>query len=258
MRLYSGSSKQFIDDSIQNQIAEKLRLAFFDYFRFYPSPAEINSWRNSLRSISQIFQYANLLDHGVILEYQLPLTSKRLDCLICGRDEKKSDNAVIVELKQWDKCKESDGENELLTWLGGAEREVLHPSVQVGQYHMYLADTHTAFYEEPNPISLNACTYLHNYNYYSDDVIFADKFKSVLTQYPLFTADDVDKLKGYLLRNLSHGEGLDILQKVEKSKYRPSKKLMDHVGNIIKGKSEYILLDEQLIVYDKLRKKEFS
>jgi DNA replication protein DnaC len=27
---------------------------------------------------------------------------------------------------------------------------------------------------------------------------------------------------------------------------------MDHVGNIIKGKSEYILLDEQLVVYDKV------
>jgi hypothetical protein len=27
---------------------------------------------------------------------------------------------------------------------------------------------------------------------------------------------------------------------------------MDHVGNIIKGKSEYVLLDEQQIVYDKV------
>ena len=78
MRLYSGTSQQFIQDTIQNQIAEKLRLSFFNYFRCYPSPGEINSWRNSLRSMSHIFQYSNLLDHGVILEYQLPLTSKRL------------------------------------------------------------------------------------------------------------------------------------------------------------------------------------
>ena len=42
------------------------------------------------------------------------------------------------------------------------------------------------------------------------------------------------------------------LKKIEDSKYRPSKKLMDHVGNVIKGKSEYILLDEQLIIYDKV------
>ncbi len=250
MRLYSGSSQQFIEDAIQNQIAEKLRIAFFDYFRFYPSPGEVNSWRNSLRAISQIFQYANLIDHGIILEYQLPLTSKRLDCLICGKNKMEEDRAVIIELKQWDKCEEAFGENEVLTWIGGAKREVLHPSVQVGQYQMYLQDTNTAFSEGSNPVALDACTYLHNYNYYSEDVIFSKKFEKILDKYPLFTADDVNKLKDYLLDKLAMGAGLDVLTKIEESRYRPSKKLMDHVGNIIKGRPEYILLDEQLIVYD--------
>ncbi len=250
MRLYSGSSGQFIQDTIQNQIAEKLKSAFFNYFRYYPSPAEINSWRNSLRSISQVFQYAELLDHGVILEYQLPLTSRRLDCLICGKDDRKKDNAVIIELKQWEKCEESDKDNEVLTWVGGAKREVLHPSVQVRQYQMYLQDTHTAFNDDIEPIGLEACTYLHNYNYYAEDVIFANKFSEVLKDCPLFTADNVDDLKKYLYGRLMKGDGLRILKQIEESRYRPSKKLMDHVGNIIKGKSEYILLDEQLIVYD--------
>jgi hypothetical protein len=35
---------------------------------------------------------------------------------------------------------------------------------------------------------------------------------------------------------------------VEQSKYRPSKKLLDHVAKLIKGKPEYVLLDEQLVV----------
>lgn len=252
MRLYSGSSRQFVDDTVHNQIAEKLKNAFFDYFRYNPSPSEINSWKNSLRSISQIFDYANLFDHGVLLEYQLPLTSKRLDCMICGKDDQKIENAVIIELKQWDKCEETDGDNEVLTWVGGAKREVLHPSVQVGQYKMYLEDTHTAFNSETEPITLAACTYLHNYNYYSQDIIFSTKFNQALEKCPLFTADDVDKLKDYLVRKLVSGDGLSVLKKVEESKYRPSKKLMDHVGNIIKNKSEYVLLDEQLIVYDKV------
>jgi hypothetical protein len=158
MRLYSGTSQNFIKDAIHNQIAEKLKNAFFNYYRYNPSPAEINSWRNSLRSVSQVFQYANLTDHGVLLEYQLPLTSRRLDCMICGRDQYKNDSAIIIELKQWDKCEEANGENEVLTWVGGGKREVLHPSVQVGQYQMYLEDTHTAFYEN-DPVQLRACTY---------------------------------------------------------------------------------------------------
>ena len=137
-----------------------------------------------------------------------------------------------------------------MTWIGGAEREVLHPSVQVGQYQMYLEDTHTAFNADSNPVLLNSCTYLHNYNYYSEDVIFSGKFQKALDKYPLFTADDVDKLKDHLVDKLMDGKGIDVLKRVEESEYRPSKKLMDHVGNMIKGKSEYILLDEQLIVYD--------
>ncbi|HVB12984.1 MAG TPA: DUF2075 domain-containing protein [Nitrososphaerales archaeon] len=251
MRLFAGTSKQFIEDTVQNQIAEKLYLAFFNYFRFYPSPSEKNSWRNSLRAIAQVFQHANLVDQGVILEYQLPLTSKRLDCLICGRDSDTKDNAVIIELKQWDKCQEAPGENEVMTWVGG-NREVLHPSVQVGQYQMYLEDTHTAFHEGANPIALNACTYLHNYSYYPGDVLFAEKFEQALEKWPLFAADDVKKLEGYLIPKLRHGSGIDVLKRIEESKYRPSKKLMEHVDGVIRGKKEYILLDEQQVVYDKV------
>ncbi|HUI86487.1 MAG TPA: DUF2075 domain-containing protein [Nitrososphaerales archaeon] len=252
MRLYSGTSQQFVEDTFQNQIAEKLRLAFFDQYRYQPSPGEINSWRNSLRAISQVFQYGNLLDHGVILEYQLPLTSKRLDCLICGRDGAMADNAVIIELKQWEKCREAEGENEVTTWVGGASRELLHPSVQVEGYKSYLESTHTAFHEGEHPIVLNACAYLHNYNYYSTDVLFSHKFDGPRSRCPVFTADDVPKLKDHLVNRLEKGEGIEVLNRIESSKYRPSKKLMDHVKNMIHGIPEYILLDEQLVVYDKI------
>jgi uncharacterized protein len=251
MRLYSGSSSQFIQDTVLNQIAEKLKNSFFLHFRYNPSPNEINSWRNSLRAIAQVFEYSGLTNNGILLEYQLPMSSKRLDCLICGKDDKDRSNAVIIELKQWDKCNESDAPNEVMTFVGGAKRDVLHPSVQVGQYKMYLEDTHTAFYED-NPVNLSACSYLHNYNYYKEDVIFAPKFKSILSEVPLFTADNVESLSNYLINKLDQGDGLEVLARIEESKYRPSKKLMDHVGNVIKGKPEYILLDEQLVVYDRV------
>jgi len=252
MRLFSGTSEQFIEGAIQNQIAETLKNAFFDYFRYNPSPAEVASWRNSLRALSQVFQYSNLNDHGVILEYQLPLTSKRLDCLICGKDAANADNAIIIELKQWEGCSEAAGDNEVVTWIGGAERETLHPSVQVARYNMYLTDTHTAFYEGQNPVKLNSCAYLHNYSCSPGDPLFADKFSGILKDHPLFTADDVKKLKDHFTDKLGGGEGLEVLRRIEDSSYRPSKKLMEHVGNVIKGNSEYTLLDEQLVVYDKV------
>ena len=252
MRLFAGTSEQFIQDSIRNEIATKLKDAFFEYYRYNPSPAEINSWRNSLKEISDVFVEADLTDHGVILEYQLPLTSKRLDCLISGKDKNDADNAVIIELKQWSRCREASGDNEVLTWVGGDEREVLHPSVQVAQYTMYLQDTQTAFHSDENPVSLSSCTYLHNYSYDPEDVIFSSKFSDIIKDYPLFTADNTDGLKGFLLDKLENGDGLQVLKKIENGKYKPSKKLMDHVGNLIKGKLEYTLLDEQLVIFDKV------
>src|SRR5205807_8573444 len=70
-----------------SDLATKLKDAFFLEFRYQPPVAEVNSWNNSLRAVSQVFQTASLLDHGVLLELQLPLTSKRLDCLVTGRSE---------------------------------------------------------------------------------------------------------------------------------------------------------------------------
>jgi len=69
MRLYSGASTTFIEDATRNVISEKLRQAFFDYYRYMPSPGEIQSWNNSLLRISTVLEKSKLTDHGVMLEY---------------------------------------------------------------------------------------------------------------------------------------------------------------------------------------------
>lgn len=251
MRLYSGNTVQFIEDTVRNQIAEKLRAAYFTHFHYNPAHSELNAWRNSLRAFSLVLEHGGLTDHGIIVEYQLPLTSRRLDCLVCGRDADRADHAVIVELKQWDKCEPSDTDDTVLTWVGGAKREVLHPSVQVGQYAFYLQDFHSAFYEPPT-ISLSACSYLHNYTPLASDELYNARFHNALATWPLFNADDYTDLDRFLKNRLQGGEGMDVLSRIEQSKIRPSKKLMDHVAEVIKGKPEYVLLDEQLVVYQRV------
>ena len=251
MRLYSGTTKSLIDDSTCNRIATKLKDAFFTEFRYQPSVGEVSSWNNSLRAVSQVFQAASLLDHGVLLELQLPLTSKRLDCLVTGYDGAKSPNAVIIELKQWSGCKGASGKNEVATFVGGNVRDVLHPAVQVGQYMTYLTDCHTAF-QGKDGITAHACSYLHNYDPIKDDPLFLPQFADQIARFPVFTADHVPDLTTFLDKRIHQGDGGAVAAKVEQSKYRPSKKLLDHIGKLIKGKPEYILLDEQLVVYDKV------
>jgi uncharacterized protein len=251
MRLYSGMSPDFLQDTVRNQIADKLGSAFFSYYRYRPSPQEINSWRNSLRAMAQILDHSRLHDHGIMLEYQLPLSSKRLDCIVCGKDGEAADNAVIVELKQWDRCLGCETDLLVSTWVAGRQRDVLHPSVQVGQYQQYLADSHSAFHED-DPVKLSSCSYLHNYTRTPDDPLYAPRFAKTLESSPLFDADGALLLSNYLKRRLGRGEGRPVLNRVERSKYRPSRKLMEHVGETIRSKSPWVLLDEQLVVYQKI------
>jgi DUF2075 family protein len=251
MRLYGGSSKEFIEDATHNQITELLRDSFFNYYRRAVGESEIRSWQNSLRAMKDVIEDARLFDHGVLVEYQLPMTSKRLDFMICGKDENLRDNAVIVELKQWEKCTAAEGEY-CMTWIGGANREVLHPSVQVAYYAMYLKDAHTAFYEGPETINLAACAYLHNYVASTSDELFAPRFKQYTETSPVFTSSDFENLKNYLTIRLKKGRGLQIMRRVDESKYRPSKQLLDHIAGIINGLPEYVLLDDQLIAYEKV------
>src|SRR6266550_702227 len=52
--------------------------------------------------------------------------------------------------------------------------------------------------------------------------------------------------------NFRRGEGIEVLQRVERSKFRASKKLLEHVGALLKGRPEYTLLDEQLVAFERV------
>ncbi|MBC6609091.1 DUF2075 domain-containing protein [Hymenobacter sp. BT188] len=253
MRLYAGSSNEFIAATTHNSIVGTLKAAFFAHYRTEPQPNEVTSWHNSLRCVSRVFEDAGLLDHGVLLEYQLPLTSKRLDCLICGHDANQQSQAVIIELKQWSNSQPSAGSNEVVTWLNGQLSDVLHPSAQVGQYCQYLADVHTAFNGTEAAIGLHACAYLHNYSFQSADALLEPKFTQLVSDYPVYGAQQSVDLGHYLQQRLAGGNGQSVLQRIDAGRYRPSKKLLEHVDNIMRKKSSYVLLDDQLLVYDRVR-----
>ena len=251
MQLYAGSSEEFIADSGQDRIAEKVRAAFISAYRCEPSPGEINSWRNSLPVLSQVLQAGEFRGHGVLLEYELPLTSKRLDCVLTGRDAQGNDQAIILELKQWGSCEAGDAER-VVTFVGGNQRDVLHPSVQVGQYRRYLADYQPAFYEDPAPVGLRACSYLHNYTPRENDALFAAQYAPFVQECPVFTSDEVAKLTAFLRETLVTGDDQQALRRILEGKFRPSKKLLEHVGSVLEGRPEYVLLDEQLVAFDRV------
>lgn len=251
MKLYSGTAEQFISDNDKNYIMDKLRLNFFYKFRYEPSEYELLSWRNSLGELSTIFRNVGLKDNGVVLEYKLPMTSKRLNCIVTGKSRKDKEEALVIQLKEWQKSEDTEGKNELFIRVGGLHKEVLHPAVQTKQSVEYLRSVHTAFNKDNN-INLNGCVFLHNYIYEKNDPVLNNKFKDICNTYPLFSRNDTEEFEKYIEEKVGMGEGVDTLKKIENGKYNPDKKLMNHVSEIIKGNPQYTLLDEQQIVYDKI------
>ncbi len=67
-----------------------------------PAPAEIRSWERSLPALVNALIEADLDDVEVLVEYSLPLTSKRADAVLAGvHPTTREPSYVVVELKQW-------------------------------------------------------------------------------------------------------------------------------------------------------------
>jgi DUF2075 family protein len=247
MRLYAATSEQFMTDARMHRIAEKLRVEYVAQIGHKPGGPEFASWQNSLTALALVIDQADLTDHGVILEYQLGNTSRRLDAMLTGRAATNTEHAVVIELKQWGETAVSNADGCVETFVGQRLRPVPHPSVQVGQYEQWLLDNHTVFYDA---VILSGVSWLHNMLYDPTDELFAPKHEAYLATNPLFTGDQSGDLAEFLNERLSEGDGIPIMAKVLDSQYKPSKKLLDHTAEMVAGQQEFILLDEQYVVFE--------
>jgi len=246
MRLYSGSSKEFISDVYTNQIASKLVLAYEDYYGHQAGNSEVTSWTNSLQFLQNLVEYNQLLDDHVVLEHELPYSTKRIDCLLFGQTPTGDDNVVVIELKQWMEVEDCEVEGNVVTFTGQAMRMVAHPSAQVRGYHYLLKDFVKLFEENPQ-VNLSSCTYCHNYPKASDSILLSAKFNDLTSKFPVFTKDDFESIGSYLKSRLSGGQGLQLFNRFVTSPIAPSKKLMDHTKHMISGQHVFNLIDEQIV-----------
>ena len=138
--LYNDSLSTFRNDVDTNQIVDKLVEKFIAKIGYRPNPSEQSSWNNSLKFMETAVRRAELPgDCGVMIEYQIPTTSKRIDFMLTGQNDQGHNHFVLVELKQWSQAKKSEVNNLVNTFVGGNYRDVLHPSYQVVTYEKLLS-----------------------------------------------------------------------------------------------------------------------
>ena len=245
MKLYEGTSKLFVEDTTYNRIADKLSEAFSEYYGRRVSPAELASWTNSLQHVKNLVVEFELTDNMVVLEYELPYCSQRIDCTVFGAGADDSPNVLVLELKQWSQAYESEVQGNVTTFLGGAERMVAHPSAQARGYQEYLQDFVVAFREEPQ-LGLSSAVYCHNYQRADGVGLHSPAYADLLAACPVFGKQDFDAVGSYLSDRVGNGEGEDVYRLFANSQIMPSKQLLDLVASMIQGQRAFTLLDEQI------------
>ena len=128
---------------------------------------EYNSWSNSLRYMKDAVDTSEIPDGcGVAVEYNVPLTSKRVDFILSGRAEDGTGVANIVELKQWSDAQAVTDYDAVVqapvqTYTGGALREVAHPSYQAWSYAQTIRDFNSSV--QDRSIALYPCAYKYSH-----------------------------------------------------------------------------------------------
>jgi len=236
---------------MQNCIADRAAEKYQAYYKRRPGDSEYRSWVQSLAILNNSFLYAGLKDNHIIVEYELPYSSRRIDVLIFGNDSEGKENIVVMELKQWSNknVKDSETEGNVIVDYGKFQKEQAHPSLQVQGYHFGLKDFLEIF-EKKNAPGLNSCVYAHNYSKEKNADLFLQKFSDVIKTFPLFAKEDASELGRYLKKRLQGGGGKMVFERFAGSKVKPCKKLLDHTSEMINEQQIFNLIDDQITAYN--------
>jgi DUF2075 family protein len=210
------------------------------------SPAERTSWSRSLPVLAQDLADAGLDDVEVLVEYQLPLTSRRIDAVLAGVHPKTGeDSFVVIELKQWSYATRFE-DSDTLVDVEHAAGPRLHPGIQVGDYCQYLIDFLGLLAEHGNTV--RGAAYLHN----AVDRDIAELLERPATeQSRIFTKQRRGDFLDYLQASLdTRKPGAPAADRFLNSTVRPSRHLLTYAARELKERSHFTLLDEQRVAYE--------
>lgn len=247
MIVYQSTKEGFLNDILTNDIDTIIHNAYFEHLGRHTSRNEVLSWSNSMMYMNTILSDTEIPENaGISIEFQIPLTSKRIDFIITGLNQDKKEQVLIIELKQWSTAKLTDKDAIVKTRFQFGESETAHPSYQAWSYAEMIEGYNQTVQEED--ITLIPCAYLHNYP--PDNVITNPFYAEHITKAPVFLKPDALKLRDFIKRFIKFGDDKDILYKIENGRIRPSKQLADSLVSMLKGNQEFIMIDDQKIVYE--------
>ena len=247
MIVYQATKEDFSNDVLTDQIEIKILDFFKRNLNHSTSKREVESWKNSMIYMDKVLNDPAIPDDcGVAIEYQIPQSSKRLDFILTGLGENNKEYAILIELKQWSEATLSNKDGVINTFIGKGIHELPHPSYQAWSYASLLENFNETISNEK--IMLHPCAYLHNY--VQDEVIKHEFYKDYIQKAPVFLRGEAVMLREFIKKYVKYGDKTKILFRIENGRIRPSKMLADSMVSMLKGNAEFVMIDDQKIVYE--------
>jgi hypothetical protein len=230
---------------LEHHLADRLAEQMAIVTGHRPAPSERRSWERSLPALAADLRSVGL--HGVemLVEFRLPLTSKRADVVLAGVHPRTGrPSYVVVELKQWSQAHSYDGDSTLVQIDGYGARPVSHPVLQVRDYCDYLLGFTEVLADDP--ASVSGVAYLHNATDHDIEDLFDLPQDS---RGRLFSGQRRGELGTWLQTVLSPASGADAADRLLASRIAPSRQLLALAAEEVQRREMFVLLDEQRDAY---------
>lgn len=230
---------------LEGRLAELLSENFLHRHGHKPHAAEVRSWERSIPALTHALVEAGLGEVEMLLEYGLPLTSKRADVILAGVHPVSGEPSyVIVELKQWSEAHPVD-DDPLRCSVPSYREPVLNPIEQVRGYCDYLVSFNGAL--EQNPDSVTGVAFLHNATEFG---VAGLREVEEDRRGRMFTGDQRGAFLDYLRSRLAAKPGAAAADDLLQARVRPSRQLMTVAADEVRDREQFVLLDQQRLAYE--------
>ena len=247
MFLVRGSVTALAAQVAGNRLVPRLTEQFRFRFGYNPSRSEVRSWDRSIPALLGQLADAGLGEVEVLIEYQLPLTSKRADVVLLGQHPRGGPSCVVVENKQWSRVELVDIEHRLVRSpaVPACRSGCIRRNRSAAMWSTCRTLTGTWVIIPARWPAASSCTTpprLASRGCAHPDL--AD-----LAFFPAFAADELAGLRAFLTSRLAPASGAQVADDFLQSRIAPSKQLLRHVQQEIAANPQFTLLDEQQVAY---------
>ena len=250
MIVYQSTRERFLADNEKHAIESLIAAEYLRKTGRYAPDSQYRAWQQSLMHMADVLADESMpATMGVGIEVGIPQTAKRMDFVLSGVRDDGSARVVIIELKQWSTSRISDRDGLIFANRGGyAETEGAHPCYQAWSYAALLEGFNEAVHSDG--VRLEPCAYLHNYH--RDGVIDAPRYSPYMERAPLFLRGHAERhrLREFIKAHVPRGDRAEALYRIEHGRIRPSKMLADSLAGMLRGNTEFVLVDDQKVVYE--------